>query len=95
MSKISKIRDESEACWDQCGDDPRFAEGGPRADEFQSAFVEWENAWDEAEEALEEGDLAGAKEALEKCRALEAEYGDDSHARRAIARLDARGEVVS
>jgi len=76
MSKISKIRDESEACWDQCGDDPRFAEGGPRADEFQAAFVGWENAWDEAEEALE------------KCRSLEAEYGDDSHARRAIVHLE-------
>jgi hypothetical protein len=82
--KLSQIRKLSEAAWDGCADNERF-QAGLAGEEFDRARDEWEQAWDEAENLLEDGNTEGALEELEKCRGLENAYGSDEHARAAVA----------
>lgn len=88
LKKISKIRTHSEAAWDGCADDPRFQEG-EEGEAFDRDREEWGWEWDAAEAALTEGRLDAATEHLDNARSLEADYGDDSFARSAIAIVEA------
>lgn len=83
-AEIAHLRTMSENAWEQAADEPRD-EGS--AKEFMDNWDAWGESWDAAEELIDGGDIAGAKAALEVCRLREADYGDDSFARRAIALL--------
>ncbi len=83
-AEIARIRTMSENAWEQAADDPRDEAS---AAEFIANWDAWGESWDAAEEHLDAGNAEAAKAALEVCRLREADYGDDSFARRAIALL--------
>lgn len=92
LNKMTEIRALSEAAWEAAADTARDAAS---AAGFIDRWDAWGEHWDDAEQAIREGRVVAAIDHLELARRLEAESGDDYHARRATSLVQHGEEVVS
>lgn len=86
FSEVLEIRVRSDLAWEMAADTARDQDA---VSKFISAWDNWEEAWDAAEDAIRAGHYDRALELLKECQHLENESGDDSFARKAIALVEA------
>ena len=86
---IESSMDASEAAWDGAIEGAEREGGDNRADRAYEAAETCRESYSTALAALDAADLLGARVALDAAWALEAEWGDDQHARAALVALDA------
>ena len=79
---LTQCRDMSQLCWEQAANDPRDESS---AAEFIAAWDAAQTGYDVAIVAIAEGRIPDAIDVLTETARLEREYGDDQHARRALA----------